>query len=154
MALRFTISQKNKPQLIRNGYLFNRSQKLINSDESWICVNYYKTKCLARVKINSDRTEIMQENGEHNHAPDPAAIGAKEVVAELRERAGATQEAPHQVVANVTAGTSKHVFGFVCFSWLCEFSDPFNSQFKTNESGGWVSSGKSGSGAVPLPRGK
>lgn len=108
MALQFLPSQKGKGQLVRNGHLFNFSQNLANDDKSWICTKYYTLRCSARIRTNAGKTEIIEETIVHNHAPDPAKIAAKTVVQQLRQRAVETQEAPQQLIANVTVG--KYLF--------------------------------------------
>ena len=110
MALHFTTSQKGKPQLIRSGYIFNYSQELANGVKSWICSNYYKIHCVAQLRTNNEKSAILQESGDHNHAPDAVKVGVKEVVQQLRNRAAETQEAPPQILANVTAGKFAQYF--------------------------------------------
>lgn len=124
MALEFIPSQKGKPQLIRNGFIFNFQKRLANRDEAWICSQYYKVKCTARIRLNEERNHIVEENADHNHAPDAAKIGAKVVVNGFRQRAIETQEAPHQLIANARTGNKL----FVRCSMLCMFGCRRNSR--------------------------
>lgn len=112
MPLEFLPSQKGKNQLLHNGHLYNFHMSLSGGNRSWKCVNYFKsTKCSAIVHTDHADTNVIQEKGAHNHAASAAKIGAKIVVENLRQRARETQEAPHQIIANVTAGLSQAIAG-------------------------------------------
>lgn len=56
--------------------------------------------------MDSNRTRILVDarEADHNHGPDAAKIGAKAVAEQIRQRAVDTQEAPHQIIANLTTG--------------------------------------------------
>src|SRR5256885_1467486 len=99
MPLELTTSQKGKPLLIIKGHLF-RKEKNSNEKQIWRCVNYDKSKCKAR--CHTIENEIMSEEGEHNHVPDPAKIKAKEVIKEIKDKAKCTQSNPNQIIADVT----------------------------------------------------
>lgn len=104
MPLEFLNSQKGKPQLLVNGHLFSFHKALENGDRTWKCVNYNKSSCMARVHTDRNDSNIVQHLREHNHAADAAKLKAKSVVNQLRQRAHETEESPHQIIANVTAG--------------------------------------------------
>lgn len=63
-------------------------------------------KCKAIIHTDPTDSEIVKELGQHVHAANAAKLAAKGVVGQLRTRARETQEAPHQIIANVTAGKS------------------------------------------------
>ena len=75
MPLEFVKSQKGKPILFRNGYLFvnenKEGQKII-----WKCSKYKTIKCPARVHTEFEFVIHVGER-DHNHAPDPAKAAAK-----------------------------------------------------------------------------
>jgi FLYWCH zinc finger domain len=101
MPLQFQTSQKGKPQLLVNGHLFSFHKTLVNGNRAWKC-----TKCKSRVHTDHNDSNIVKQPEDHDHAADAAKVKAIAVVNELRQRARGTEDAPHQLIAAVTAGNN------------------------------------------------
>lgn len=62
----FLPSQRGAPLLIHSNYLY-RCERKINNRLYWLCVNYKKSKCNARVILEGN---ILCKSTEHNHRAD------------------------------------------------------------------------------------
>ena len=99
MPLEFQLSQKGKQQLLVNGHVFGFHKNLSNGNKTWKC-----TSCNVRVHTDHDNSNIIKPPEQHSHAADAAKVKAKAKINELRQRAREGEEAPHQIIAAVTAG--------------------------------------------------
>lgn len=64
--MKFIRSQKNKPQLLYHGYIFNKKTSYQNGNVAWRCADKNKYKCLASLIANG--TKIIRSKLEHNHS--------------------------------------------------------------------------------------
>ena len=62
----FLPSQRGAPLLIHSNYLY-RCERKINNRLYWLCINYKKSKCNARVILEGN---VLCKSTEHNHLAD------------------------------------------------------------------------------------
>ena len=108
MALEFRKSQKGKDMLFDEGYLFVRERSK-DGITYWKCTEYNRGHCSARRCTSDNR--ISKSTGRHNHVADAAAVGAKNVLAEIKNRARQTHDSGHVAIAEGTAHVSQAVRG-------------------------------------------
>ena len=85
MPLEYQSSQKGKPMLVLDGFLFVKEKGVIGDKVSWKCSNYFNMRCAARVQTNRD--EVVRRVHEHNHAADIAKVEAKAVLQNMKAQA-------------------------------------------------------------------
>lgn len=112
MPLEFVKSQKGKPMLLSNGYLFVQEKQEKQGDRKviWKCSKYKTIKCPARIHTALELVVYVSDR-DHNHAPDPAKAAAKKVISEIKEQAATSQEATRQILSATMAGLTKAVEG-------------------------------------------
>lgn len=94
--------------LVLDGFTF-RKEKERNGRKIWRCTEYKKFKCMAR--CHTQDGIVARQLMEHNHVPDLAKLEARKKMNDIKERAAATTEATHQIVATASTGTSAAVAG-------------------------------------------
>lgn len=134
MPLSFILSQKERKQLLLHGFLFSR--KTINKDSvTWRCVDYYKEKCKAIVRTDTEiRTGlfinliiflyfyfflfslfiiyvcyvgyVIGEIPNHDHAGDASSIAAKKLKNKIIKRGAKNNDPPSLVVGDALAKAS------------------------------------------------
>lgn len=65
----FMRSQRGAPFLIHSGYVF-RCERQIGKKTYWLCLQYKRTKCNARLILDGNS---ISKSTEHNHRSDPKA---------------------------------------------------------------------------------
>ena len=76
------ISQKDKKNVIHEGYRLRQDRMLSDGSVSWRCV---LKSCRGRIRV--DATDSVTKVNDHDHPPVPEEIVATQVVAEMRNRA-------------------------------------------------------------------
>lgn len=99
MALQFVLSEKGKPRLINDGYVFYKDKE---TDEKtyWKCSHFQKFKCPARISTTDD--QISSQSKEHNHSGDAASLQASEYVNLMKEQAVKSLDSPHQIISKIS----------------------------------------------------
>lgn len=75
--IKFIRSQKNKPQLLYRGYVFNKKTTYQNGNVAWRCADISKFKCPASCIVNG--TRFTRSRLEHNHVSRKATYSKKDV---------------------------------------------------------------------------
>lgn len=70
--LKFIRSQKSKPQLVFNGYLYNKKITFQNGNTNWRCADAVKYKCFANCIVNG--TKLIRCKTAHKHPPQTSRI--------------------------------------------------------------------------------
>lgn len=60
-------SQKKNPQLVYNGYIFNKKQTQANGHTTWRCIEMAKTRC--RAVCITQNSQLMLARRSHHHDP-------------------------------------------------------------------------------------
>jgi hypothetical protein len=107
MPLEFTKSIKGGTLLVANGFTF-RKERTIKAKTIWKCTEYDMQKCRAR--CHTEGENIVQIS-DHTHVPDVAKIESRKTMQRIKERAVATQEPCHQIVAAFSGDVSSSVAG-------------------------------------------
>src|SRR5690349_6778592 len=84
MPLEHQLSQKGKPMLLLDGFLFVKEKSIIGNQVSWKCTNYSTMRCTARMQINQDG--VVRCAHEHNHAPNKAKVEANAVLQNIKAK--------------------------------------------------------------------
>lgn len=66
---KYISSQRGAPLLIHSDYLY-RCERKINKRLYWLCTNYKKTKCNARIILDGN---VLCKATDHNHVADKRA---------------------------------------------------------------------------------
>ena len=99
MPLKFVRSTKGKNQLVHEGYIFNKDFTKSNKTY-WKCIKYIDS-CKGRAHTE----RVIHHSDNHNHVPQAAKIGAKNVLAKIKEKAATNIDlTPQQIVATEIAG--------------------------------------------------
>ena len=72
------ISQKGENHKSHNGLIYRFGRIQTNAEDSW---RYVKKNCLGRIHVMNSNIEIT---GNHDHVPNPAKIGMKQSLTEVR----------------------------------------------------------------------
>lgn len=67
--------------------------------------------CLSRVWTDGDK--VVYENEKHNHVPDVAEVGVKQVLTDFKEKARMLTDTPQQIIASSTLCISAAVAGIL-----------------------------------------
>lgn len=70
--LKFTRSQKSKPQLVFNGFIYNKKITYSNGNTNWRCADFIKHKCFASCLTKNN--QIIRRRLDHKHAPPTAKL--------------------------------------------------------------------------------
>lgn len=90
MVLTFVLSEKGKPKLLDNGYLFVKDKSNQNDITFWKCKKF-ASGCCAWIHVTQD--EVQKRIGEHaSHAADAAKVNMVKVVNVIKERASTSQD--------------------------------------------------------------
>lgn len=82
IPISFIKSNKGKPLLVANNYLF-KVNKTTATTKYWICTN---SGCSA--KIHTDlNNQLIKTTGDHNHAPEKEKIEVREFREKVKQRA-------------------------------------------------------------------
>ena len=95
MPLQFVKSNKGHNLLVVDGFTF-RKETIIKTKTFWRCTEFDRRKCRARCHTQDDN--IIKISA-HSHGPDAAKIETRKAMHLIRERASATKEPGHQLVA-------------------------------------------------------
>jgi hypothetical protein len=108
MPLEFVKSNKGKDQLVHDGYIFNKDYTK-PCKTYWKCIKYIDG-CKGRAHTDGER--VIHHSDNHNHVPQAAKIGAKKVMAKIKERATTNIDStPQQIVATETAAIPQATAG-------------------------------------------
>lgn len=118
-------TEKRKRKLCDRGYLYfkDRDGPL---KTHWRCVNYQKTMPCARISVLPDGKK--ERKGGHNHIVNVAGNVAAAVVADIRDSAQSSHDAPKIVVAEAVETCSQiaalllHNCLLYCFAYQTEYS--------------------------------
>lgn len=98
MESRTVESQKGKPKLYHNGYVYNENDHK-NNTKYYRCEQYHKKssgfKCMGRLIQKGDNKIIK---GEHNHAGDGNLIKKHDFLYELKARAKNGNDIPSEII--------------------------------------------------------
>ncbi len=110
MALTYIKSNKGHNLLVHRGYTY-RVDKIGLNKKYWKCTEYdnIKIKCTARC-VTQEST-IIKVSKHLSHPPDAAMIEKRKLMSDMKEKATATQESTHQIVASASIGVSSAVAG-------------------------------------------
>lgn len=75
--LKFIRSQKNKPQLVFRGYVYNKKTSYQNGNVVWRCADMSKFKCPASCMVNG--TTLLRTRHTHNHESRKSTFHKKDV---------------------------------------------------------------------------
>ena len=89
MPLQFVKSQRGKPKLCLEGYLYHED-KSYATHTTWECELRKKNLCRARVTTEGEN--VVEGPTEHTHAPNPAKIVGAETTGAIRKRAAETMD--------------------------------------------------------------
>lgn len=99
---KFVQSEKGKPMLLVDGYLFVKDKELKNK-KYWKCQNYKKyCKCRAR----TDGDEVISVSGEHNHAGNPVNVEVRRFMEKIKNDSKETRDSPQYVILNAASDIS------------------------------------------------
>jgi hypothetical protein len=101
----FVSSQKRKPKIIHNGYIYVFQKDLANEIRSYECELRRKGHCKAKIKVDFG-DEIVGEINEHTHPPSQVKIELAKVKSLIKDQAETTHETPQNIIANQLATTS------------------------------------------------
>lgn len=104
--MEYVLSEKGKPKIVKDGYLYNRD-KVLNNKTFWKCEKFAVFKCRAR--LHTVNENIVKFLGDHNHAADVAGVKARQVVNSVKQQAANTQESCQQLVSTAVVGVSSAV---------------------------------------------
>lgn len=96
--MEFTVTERGKPMLIKDGYTYLFQKTLANEVQSYECVLRRKGQCKAKVKLSADN-EFLNQLNDHTHPPSQTKVEATKVKAKVKERASTSNETPQQVLA-------------------------------------------------------
>ena len=97
-------NQRKEFYLVNKGYLFVKDKDLSDGRSFWKCKENGQSRKSCRVRLHCIDGQIIEEKGEHTHAPDAAEVDAKRAQAILREQASTTVDPSQLVVANTLYG--------------------------------------------------
>ena len=95
------LSEKNREQIILNGFFYRLDRKLASGKESWRCVD---EKCKGRIHV--DGGSSWKTVTDHNHVPQPAVADVKKILYQIRERAGSSNDIPRRIIQESCVGLS------------------------------------------------
>ena len=118
------ITNRGSVKIAFEGYLYNKNKCLKEGWVSYECEYRPKkrlrdTDCKARIKVREN--DVIKNDVEHTHAPDPAKIEALKTKMSLIQRAANTQETSQQILSTCLAETSAgktiifNIFDFFVF---------------------------------------
>ncbi|XP_029645758.1 uncharacterized protein LOC115219713 [Octopus sinensis] len=99
---KFVQSEKGKPMLLVDGYLFVKDKELKNK-KYWKCQNY-KKYCKCRAKTDGD--EVISVSGEHNHAGNPVNVEVRRFMEKIKNDSKETHDSPQYVILNAASDIS------------------------------------------------
>ena len=104
MALKFVSSEKGRPKLLLDGYLYYKD-KQVQERVYWKCERFRNIKCGARVVTECD--SVLSMRSEHNHIGDAAHVEAEKVMTVIRDAARNTRDTPTYIVSSASIGASQ-----------------------------------------------
>lgn len=107
MPLEYIKSSRGGNLLVVDGFTFRR-EKNITTKTIWRCTEYDMRKCRARCHTEGENIVKLSA---HSHVPDAAKIDSRKAIQRIKERAVATQESTHQIVATVSSDVGTAVAG-------------------------------------------
>lgn len=134
-------SQKDKNNLILNGYRLRKDRVNSDGSTSWRCV---VKLCKGRVKVDSSGT--LTNITDHDHPPDPEGVEATKVVANIRHRAATNVEKPRQIVQQCTAGLP-----LACASHLPSYTASQRTIGRVRKKAGQPSAAVNSLGDITMP---
>lgn len=75
----FMRSQKSRPQLVFEGFIYNKKITYSNGNTNWRCADFIKHKCLASCITKSN--QMIRRRLEHKHLPPSAKLSNKKLYA-------------------------------------------------------------------------
>lgn len=73
--LKFMRSQKSKPLLVLNGFIYSKKITYLNGNTNWRCADFLKHKCFASSITKDNR--LVRSRHDHKHPPQLARIAGK-----------------------------------------------------------------------------
>lgn len=99
--MEYTVSQRNKPLLIFNGYRYRKDRVSLRGRVTWRCV---RPLCLGRIMVDGDAHKLKTS---HNHGPDFGENKAVQVRENMRKMARESQERTSAIVRASISGLSE-----------------------------------------------
>ena len=103
--MNFVASQKSKPKILHNGYIYVYQKELANEVSSYECELRRKGHCKAKIQVDLG-DEIVGEVNEHTHPPSQVKVEIAKVKSSIRNQAETSREPPQNIVANELATIS------------------------------------------------
>lgn len=99
-AVTFVSSTRGKVKACNNGYVyyFDKQSKMDKKISFYLCEEYRKLRCPARVHIRDN--EVIDRSKEHNHAPDSKRKSVLNVLSAIKTKASTSTERPVAIVSD------------------------------------------------------
>ena len=101
--MEYTTASRGKPKLTLDGYIYLKN-KDINGSTYWRCER--RGECKVTLITFTDSGRVKAQPAQHAHAPDVPRVKAVKAVAEMKERAVASDDVTSLVINNCSANLS------------------------------------------------
>lgn len=110
--MEFVNSNKGKPQLILDGYIYSKQKDLANNVICWECVERRNEKsCKAKIKTLDN--EIVDRLHNHTHPPCPERIQVNALRKSIKDRAKRSTEKTRNVISEEVTAVQDALFNFI-----------------------------------------
>ncbi|CAF1550208.1 unnamed protein product [Rotaria sordida] len=104
-SFKIATAEKNKPLLIHNGFNYT-IDRTSEKKTYWKCEYCRTIKCKGRIHTDVNFTNILRENGDHNHPANAANTEVRLFQDEVRSRAMNTNESTQNIIDNCLRNAS------------------------------------------------
>ena len=105
MAPKIFSSQRGKPKLAVDGYIYRIANKNLTSI-NWRCEKAGCKGSLSTPPRYDDPNVVLHKLQEHNHGPQPESVEAKVARDRIKQAAATSQMPPRRIISEVMAGMS------------------------------------------------
>lgn len=96
--MEFTETERGKPKIIKDGYIYTFKKELASGLRTFECVLRRKeSQCHAFIRVDENDDFVEQVN-EHTHAPSPTEAKVSKLKVSMKRRALTTVDNPHQIL--------------------------------------------------------